>query len=77
MKDHNNRSGVHRNTWKWFDMMDAIYGHRPVSRGREGGIDTATSLLDSMLEPIGKICYSSYRELCALFVILFSDLNNC
>ncbi|CAM4573804.1 unnamed protein product [Leuciscus chuanchicus] len=31
--------------------MDAIYGHRPASLGREGGIDAATSLLESMMEP--------------------------
>ncbi|CAL8395458.1 unnamed protein product [Boreogadus saida] len=34
--------------------MDTIYGHRPASRGREGAIDTATSLLESMLEPTGE-----------------------
>ncbi|CAM4599697.1 unnamed protein product [Leuciscus chuanchicus] len=49
--DHNSRSGVHRKNWKWLEMMDAIYGHRPASLGREGGIDTATSLLESMMEP--------------------------
>ena len=54
VKDHNSRSGVHRKKWKWFDMMDAIYGHRPASLGREGGIDTATSLLESMMESVGK-----------------------
>ncbi|CAM4287397.1 unnamed protein product [Leuciscus chuanchicus] len=51
VKDHNSRSGVHRKNWKWLEMMDAIYGHRPASLGREGGIDTATSLLESMMEP--------------------------
>ncbi|CAL8235848.1 unnamed protein product [Arctogadus glacialis] len=54
VKDHNNRSGVDRQMWKWFNIMDAIYGHRPASRGREGAIDTATSLLESMLEPTGE-----------------------
>ncbi|XP_067284441.1 zinc finger and SCAN domain-containing protein 29-like [Pseudorasbora parva] len=52
VKDHNSQSGVHRKKWKWFDMMDAIYGHRPASLGREGGIDTATSLLESMMESV-------------------------
>ncbi|XP_077096747.1 zinc finger and SCAN domain-containing protein 29-like [Siphateles boraxobius] len=51
VKDHNSRSGVHRKNWKWLDMMDAIYGHRPASLGREGGIDTANALLESMVEP--------------------------
>jgi hypothetical protein len=54
VKDHNSRSGVQRKNWKWLDMMDAIYGHRPASLGREGGIDAATSLLESMMEPAGK-----------------------
>ncbi|CAM4568616.1 unnamed protein product [Leuciscus chuanchicus] len=53
VKDHNSRSGVHRKNWMWFDMMDAIYGHRPGSLGREGGINTATSLLESMMESAG------------------------
>ena len=56
VKDHDNHSGVDGKMWKWFNIMDAIYGHRPASRGREGAIDTATSLLESMLEPTGKIC---------------------
>ncbi|KAG7279001.1 hypothetical protein CRUP_001942 [Coryphaenoides rupestris] len=30
--------------------MDAIYGHRPANNGREGGLDTATTLLQSMIE---------------------------
>ncbi|XP_037312501.2 zinc finger protein with KRAB and SCAN domains 2-like [Pungitius pungitius] len=51
VKDHNSRSGVYRKDWKWLAMMDAIYGHRPASLGREGGIDTATSLLESTTEP--------------------------
>ncbi|KAM8900006.1 uncharacterized protein AB9W97_010164 [Spinachia spinachia] len=35
-------------------MMDGIYEHRPASLRREGGIDTATSLLESTMEPPGK-----------------------
>ncbi|KAK7158632.1 hypothetical protein R3I94_005080 [Phoxinus phoxinus] len=30
--------------------MDGIYGHRPASNGREGGLDSATSLLESLME---------------------------
>ena len=52
VKEQNNRSGDKGKTWKWFNMMDAIYGHQLESKGEE--IDTATSLLESKLEPIGK-----------------------
>nr|XP_040033518.1 zinc finger and SCAN domain-containing protein 29-like [Gasterosteus aculeatus aculeatus] len=60
VKDHNSRSGVHRKNWKWLDMVDAIYGHRAASLGREGGINTATSLLESTMEP--PVEYPSCRE---------------
>ncbi|KTF71819.1 hypothetical protein cypCar_00037521 [Cyprinus carpio] len=50
IKDHNGRSGANRRTWKWFDQMDAIYGSRPASNGREGALDSATSLLDNTIE---------------------------
>ena len=51
IKDHNGRSGSNRKTWKWFDQMDAIYGQRPASNGRECGVDSAsTLLLESMME---------------------------
>ncbi|KAM9447000.1 uncharacterized protein Hap1MRO34_023451 isoform 1-T2 [Clarias gariepinus] len=45
IKDHNSRSGSNRRSWKWFDKMDAIYGGRPTSNGREGALDSATQLL--------------------------------
>ncbi|XP_037830325.1 uncharacterized protein LOC119616816 [Kryptolebias marmoratus] len=48
IKDPNGRSGSNRKQWGWFDHMDAIYGHRPASCGREGGMDSATSLLEDM-----------------------------
>ncbi|KAM9317860.1 uncharacterized protein KZ484_022283 [Pholidichthys leucotaenia] len=44
IKDHNGRSGVSRKEWKWYERMDAIYGHRPASQGREFGLDTATQM---------------------------------
>ncbi|CAM4571488.1 unnamed protein product [Leuciscus chuanchicus] len=50
VKDHNGRSGSNRKSWKWYEQMDGIYGHRPVSNGREGGLDSATSLLESLME---------------------------
>ncbi|XP_074545456.1 uncharacterized protein LOC141804743 [Halichoeres trimaculatus] len=50
IKDHNSRSGVQRKNWRWFDLMDAIYGSRPASRGREGAMDTASSLLERIAE---------------------------
>ncbi|XP_070399434.1 zinc finger and SCAN domain-containing protein 29-like [Nothobranchius furzeri] len=43
VKDHNSRSGAHRRQWKWFAEMDAIYGERPVSNGRESGVDSHSS----------------------------------
>ncbi|XP_056464307.1 zinc finger and SCAN domain-containing protein 20-like [Gadus chalcogrammus] len=49
-KDHNNQNGDYRKMWKWFNMMDAIYGHRLESKGTE--IDTANSMLESKLQPI-------------------------
>uniref|UniRef100_A0A1A8I8T2 Myb/SANT-like DNA-binding domain-containing protein n=1 Tax=Nothobranchius kuhntae TaxID=321403 RepID=A0A1A8I8T2_NOTKU len=42
VKDHNSRSGAEWRHRKWFAEMDAIYGERPVSNGRESGVDTAT-----------------------------------
>ncbi|XP_033994269.1 uncharacterized protein LOC117489206 [Trematomus bernacchii] len=48
VKDNNNTSGAGRKNWKWFDLMNSIYGHRPASVGREGGLDSATALLESM-----------------------------
>ncbi|KAK7143942.1 hypothetical protein R3I93_014949 [Phoxinus phoxinus] len=50
VKDHNGLSGSNRKSWKWYDQMDGIYGHRPASNGREGGLDSATSLLESLME---------------------------
>ncbi|KAK5917670.1 hypothetical protein CgunFtcFv8_002494 [Champsocephalus gunnari] len=32
---------------QWFDLLDAIYGHRPANVGREGGLDSAPALLES------------------------------
>uniref|UniRef100_A0A3Q0RPA3 Myb/SANT-like DNA-binding domain-containing protein n=1 Tax=Amphilophus citrinellus TaxID=61819 RepID=A0A3Q0RPA3_AMPCI len=47
IKDHNGRSGANRKDWKWFHQMDAIYGHRPASNGRESGLNSASSLLEA------------------------------
>ncbi|XP_044146865.1 uncharacterized protein LOC122937843 [Bufo gargarizans] len=55
IKDANGRSGNSRSTWKWYDAMDAIYGHRPANQGREGGLDSATALLESMIEPVDTV----------------------
>ena len=48
IKDQNGRSGSNRKTWKWYDQMDAIYGHRPANNGRESGIDSAMGLLEEI-----------------------------
>ncbi|TKS69445.1 Zinc finger and SCAN domain-containing protein 29 [Collichthys lucidus] len=50
IKDHNGRSGSNRKNWRWFEVMDSIYGHRPANSGREGGLDSATSILESLTE---------------------------
>ena len=50
IKDHNGRSGSSRKSWRWFNLMDSIYGHRPASNGRAASMDTATSLLEAMVE---------------------------
>uniref|UniRef100_A0A1A8EQ09 Myb/SANT-like DNA-binding domain-containing protein n=2 Tax=Nothobranchius korthausae TaxID=1143690 RepID=A0A1A8EQ09_9TELE len=52
IKDSNGRSGNGRSTWKWYDVVDAIYGHRPSNQGREAGLDSATSILESLLNPV-------------------------
>lgn len=56
-KDMSNRSGSGKKTWKWFNAMDAIYGHRPANQGREAGRDSAISLLEAMMvDDEGKLC---------------------
>lgn len=41
VKDQNGVSGTERGVWKWFTEMDAIYGEKPVSNGRECAVETA------------------------------------
>uniref|UniRef100_A0A8C6SVU2 Myb/SANT-like DNA-binding domain-containing protein n=1 Tax=Neogobius melanostomus TaxID=47308 RepID=A0A8C6SVU2_9GOBI len=61
-KDYNSKSGADKKVWKWFHQMDAIYGHRPVNSGREGGHDSAaTALLESLTEEEGE-CFRSIVE---------------
>ncbi|XP_034718800.1 uncharacterized protein LOC117938369 isoform X4 [Etheostoma cragini] len=43
-------SCVNRKRWRWFGTMDAIYGQRQANIGREGGIDSATAMLESMVQ---------------------------
>lgn len=67
IKDHNGRSGSNRKNWRWFDQMDSIYGHRPANSGREGGLDSATTLLESLMED-GKLsvcCFYFQRKTCS------------
>ncbi|KAF7219862.1 zinc finger and SCAN domain-containing protein 20 [Nothobranchius furzeri] len=49
IKDLRNKGEAHRK-WKWFDQMDAIYGHRPASNEREKGMDTVTAILDNLMD---------------------------
>ncbi|KAL1005006.1 hypothetical protein UPYG_G00053310, partial [Umbra pygmaea] len=50
IKDRNGQDGSNWKTWKWFDQMEAIYKHRPANNGRTGGHDTATDLMESLME---------------------------
>lgn len=43
-KNHNSRNGYKRRKWRWFDQMDAIYGHRPSSYARQEGTLDSSSL---------------------------------
>ncbi|KAF7199338.1 zinc finger and SCAN domain-containing protein 29-like [Nothobranchius furzeri] len=52
VKDSNDRSGNGRSTWKWYDVVDAIYGCRPSNLGSEAGLDSATSILESLVNPV-------------------------
>ena len=65
-KDHNNRSGGDGKEWKWFNMMDVIYGHR-LEKTEVGG-DTATPMLEAKCEPIGKANISN----CLLFRLIMN-----
>ena len=56
IKDQNGRSGSNRKSWKWYDQMDTIYGHRPANNGRESGIDSAMGLLEE-IDNDGKCFY--------------------
>ncbi|KAM9494324.1 uncharacterized protein Hap1MRO34_004261 [Clarias gariepinus] len=68
MKDHNSRSGSNRRSRKWFAQMDAIYGGRPTSKGREGALDSATQLLlentieDDSLSTIDSLVLSTCKD---------------
>ena len=68
-KDHNNQNGDYRKMWKWFNMMDAIYGHRLQSKGTE--IDAANSMLESKLQPIGKSQQSNIIN-CSLSILIMN-----
>lgn len=50
IKDHNNKSGSDRKTSKWYDLLDAILGHRPAYAGNAAGTkDSATGLLEAIV----------------------------
>uniref|UniRef100_UPI00358F7A9A myb/SANT-like DNA-binding domain-containing protein 2 n=1 Tax=Myxine glutinosa TaxID=7769 RepID=UPI00358F7A9A len=50
LKDHNNRSVADRKTSKWYNILDAVLGHRPTNCRRTGTLDSATALLEAMVE---------------------------
>nr|XP_021328144.1 uncharacterized protein LOC563780 isoform X1 [Danio rerio]XP_021335461.1 uncharacterized protein LOC563780 isoform X1 [Danio rerio] len=45
IKDYNNQSGLEPKTSKWYQLLDAILGHRPAYAGTR---DSAVGLLDTM-----------------------------
>ncbi|XP_071063085.1 uncharacterized protein [Pseudochaenichthys georgianus] len=60
--DNNNTSGAGRKQWKWFDLFDQIYGHRPANVGREGGLDSATALLESLQDDYIGTCEEEHSR---------------
>lgn len=53
----NGRSGGVRTSWRWYNQVDAIYGHRPANNGSEsGGIDSAKMEPDQLAED-GESCF--------------------
>ncbi|XP_054615742.1 uncharacterized protein LOC129171270 isoform X2 [Dunckerocampus dactyliophorus] len=38
--------------WRWFDLVDAIYGRRPAIERTAGHMRSATSLLEAMMESV-------------------------
>uniref|UniRef100_A0A3P8U1L7 Myb/SANT-like DNA-binding domain-containing protein n=1 Tax=Amphiprion percula TaxID=161767 RepID=A0A3P8U1L7_AMPPE len=71
IKDHNGRTGSNWRCWMWFSQMDAIYGHRPVSNGRESGF--AAALLETMLED-GE-CFVTPPRMRWNSIVMENDLN--
>lgn len=58
IKDHN---GWDWRNWKWLDLMESIYGNRPANNGRASELDTATSLLESIIED-GE-CFLNFKDI--------------
>ncbi|XP_029942348.1 trihelix transcription factor GT-3a-like [Salarias fasciatus] len=53
VKDHNSRSGVHRKNWRWLDLMDAIYGNRPATQGRDATAESDEARCRSLVDGEG------------------------
>ncbi|CAH2276088.1 Hypothetical predicted protein [Pelobates cultripes] len=47
--------GNSQSTWMWYGVMDAIYGHRLANQGREGDLDSASALLESIMELVDTV----------------------
>uniref|UniRef100_A0A1A8IYD4 Myb/SANT-like DNA-binding domain-containing protein n=2 Tax=Nothobranchius kuhntae TaxID=321403 RepID=A0A1A8IYD4_NOTKU len=56
VKDSNGRSGNGRSTWKWYDVVDAIYGHRPSNRGSEGGLYSHSRTFCATITSVRTFC---------------------
>ena len=68
VKDNNNTSGAGRKQWKWFDLLDQMYGHRPANVGSEGGLDSATALLESLQGTL-----TSNKEVYFILTLMFDN----
>lgn len=69
-KIRNGRSGAVRTSWRWYNQVDAIYGHWPANNGREsGGIDSAKMGPDQLAED-GESCFLLTQ---CFFVVFFAN----
>lgn len=69
-KIRNGRSGGVRTSWRWYNQVDAIYGHWPANNGREsGGIDSAKMGPDQLAED-GESCFLLTQ---CFFVVFFAN----
>lgn len=52
LKDSIGQSVADRTSWRWYDQVDVINGHRPASNWRESGLDSAMIGHDELAEDV-------------------------